>query len=270
MVTNYISSAVIIERITDNYNIQSEDYISKVSSWIFAALRKIGIRQQFITNTIIGEFTDGKFMLPLNVHSVYDVAVNGHPIDYNFSNLNRNQIKLGTTTMPIISFDGKQFNYTENNPYVPTNDNIVNESVYSYESVFGNRYVGRDCTNRIDKLSHIRYNIQNGWIHLSNIDKGNITVLCSEIPYIFDEQLDILFPVIPDNEDLIECLTQYCLWFILMRGYKHPVLSLTANNKFINPSQAFAEGMIAARNSCNALSPNAKKTLSKLLGLNIV
>ena len=63
---------------------------------------------------------------------------------------------------------------------------------------------------------------------------------------------------------------KYCLWFILMRGYKHPVLSLTANNKFINPSQAFAEGMLAARNSCNALSPNAKKTLSKLLGLNIV
>ena len=270
MITNYISSAVIIERIHDNYNIQSEDYISKVSSWIFSALRKIGIKQQYIVNTIHGEFTEGKFMLPVTVNSVYDVAVNGKPIDYDFSNKNRNHIKLGTTIMPIISFDGKQFSYTENNPYDPSGDNIVDDSVQSCLSVFGNRTVGRGTDNRIDELSYIRYNINNGWIHLSNIESGNITIICSEVPYIYDENLDILFPIIPDNEDLIECITQYCLWYILMRGYKHPILSLSTNNPFINPAQAFTNGQMAARNSCNALSHSAKKTLSKLLHINIV
>lgn len=43
------------------------------------------------------------------------------------------------------------------------------------------------------------------------------------------------FPVIPNNGLLIEALTFFCIYKMLLRGYKHPVMNLNASRYGTNP-----------------------------------
>ena len=42
-------------------------------------------------------------------------------------------------------------------------------------------------------------------------------------------------PVIPNNGTLIECIGYYCMYKMLCRGYKHPVMNLQASQYGTNP-----------------------------------
>lgn len=51
----------------------------------------------------------------------------------------------------------------------------------------------------------------------------------------YDEELGCEFPLIPNNGDVIEAITNYCMYKMLSRGYKHPVFNLAASQYGTNP-----------------------------------
>jgi len=50
-----------------------------------------------------------------------------------------------------------------------------------------------------------------------------------------DTDYNLYFPIIPDNQDVIEAMSFYILINILQRGYKHSVYSLESNSPVTNP-----------------------------------
>ena len=56
-----------------------------------------------------------------------------------------------------------------------------------------------------------------------------------ELETYYSEYFKCDLPVIPDNGNLIEAIASYCMYKMLLRGYKHPVLTLQGNNPAINP-----------------------------------
>lgn len=280
MVNKYISSRIIIERIYDDYNIQSDDFVTKVPTWVLNSLREIGVRQSYITKNYELPFNHHRVCIPIEVDKVYGVIINGMEARMNFSNRLYNKESNGNTHM-VVGFKGDVFKDDTNiidlatvpkyntethsnvNPdsLIPYNDGTLSEVLLA-KHINLHYWVSRP-------KSLVTYKINNGWIETS-CEHGMCEILAGSIPYIYDYDLDQLFPIIPDDPYLIKCLTDYCLNMILMRGYKHSVLSLISNNEFINPALAYKNNKLAARNSCNTLSPSAKESLSKLLGRSII
>ena len=56
-----------------------------------------------------------------------------------------------------------------------------------------------------------------------------------ELETYYSDYFKCDLPVIPDNGNLIEAIASYCMYKMLLRGYKHPVLTLQGNNPAINP-----------------------------------
>ena len=258
MVHKYISSKVLIDKIYDEYNIQSDDFIGRLSTWTLNVLKESKIKQTRILENIQVEFVENRAMIPQIVDIVYGVKINDKVAVPVFSD-NIQIKKKYTTDSLVIGYDGNVYPDLKNiisldNP-IESNDDIA----IPEDSVFGIR----EWQHQDD--SPVTYKISNGWIH-TNVEYGTCEIMCGVIPYQYDEELDILFPLIPDNADLKNLIVSYCLKNMLMRGYKHHTLTLQANNRYMNPAMAYDYYMLKARNSCNTLSPSAKKSLSEILG----
>ena len=64
MTHNYISSKHIIDRIYSDYNIQSDDFVSRVPLWTLNAIREIGIKQTYILSNVVMQLVNYKCALP--------------------------------------------------------------------------------------------------------------------------------------------------------------------------------------------------------------
>lgn len=68
-----------------------------------------------------------------------------------------------------------------------------------------------------------------------NFDTDYIVVAILQVETEYSEYYGTELPKIPDNGLLIEAVTDYVMYRMLTRGYKHPVMSLTAASEALNP-----------------------------------
>ena len=275
MVHKYISSKVIIDRLYNNYNIQSDDFVTKLSTWVYNCIRDLQIKQIYIMETYKIPYNNYRIAIPQVVDKVYGVIINGKEATVDFGDKQRiDETLVSGNTHIVMGFDGVVF---------PNDINIIDfGTAEEVPDALPDTIDYYDLNNSIVMSSKLMdllywksrpkdytYKINNGWVHV-NLEAGICELLVGSIPYEYDETLDILFPIIPDDELLIKSITYHCLENILMRGYKHPILALTNNNEFTNPSIMYVKSKVAARNSCNSLSPSAKRSLSILIGSKVI
>lgn len=263
MIHKYISSKVLIEKIYDEYNVQSDDFAARLSTWTLNAIRELRIKQTYILENIEVEFNNNRVFIPQVVENIYGVKINGQIASPIFSNNNILK-KQYTSNALVIGYDGNVYPDKKNILDLDTINPQETDLIITDRNVLGIREWN---LNKINSVT--TYNITNGYIH-TNIEYGTCEIMGGSIPYEYDEELDILFPLIPDDEYLKNAIIQYCLANMLRRGYKHSVLNLQANNRYVNPAQAYEYYTLKARNSCNSISPSAKQSLSKILGLTIM
>lgn len=258
MIINYISSSVIIERIFDEYNIQSSDFVTRLAKWTLNVLREVNVKQLYRLTNIISEIDDYKCQLPEFVNRVYGIKINGVEAELDISNETVKQ-RYSNTPNLIVSFSGEIF---------PSNDNDIYTMIENDNTIIGLEELSKLKYWNFKKTEY-KFSIRNGWIH-TDVKEGTCEILAGSIPYEYNTELDILFPIIPDDENLINAIIQYSLKNMLMRGYKHSILSLEKNNEFVNPAIAYETFKRKARNSCNSLSVSAKNKLSEMLITNII
>lgn len=70
------------------------------------------------------------------------------------------------------------------------------------------------------------------------------------------------YPAIPNNGLLIECIVYYCMYKMLCRGYKHPVMNLQASQYGTNPYYMFTKLKDEAERSI--LNDGINQDVSKL------
>lgn len=118
--------------------------------------------------------------------------------------------------------------------------------------------------DNIGTLTHLKEKYErNGNFIITTFEEGDIVFYGKAYPLEFDEDLNIYFPLIENNEDLIKAINNYILKTILQRGHIIPTLSLKENNEFTNPALKFENLKRVVRNSLLHISSDLRFELHK-------
>jgi len=114
-----------------------------------------------------------------------------------------------------------------------------------------NKYYIKDL-EKYPVSEHTMQSIPNGTIEVS-FETGEVVVHYLKLPSEYDTELEVDVPLVPDNEYVLDALSWYLLYHILLRGYKHPsitweqALEMWENKKW------------SARNRSTSLNPEERE-----------
>jgi hypothetical protein len=129
-----------------------------------------------------------------------------------------------------------------------------------------NQYVSDD----MEMLIHSEHSYQpdnNGYIitTFETSEEGELKFYYKTLPVELDATTSLYFPLIPDDQNLIEALEWYILKRLLERGHKVREFSLTANNEYLNPAMAWDKHKLRARNSVLAMDLDERNEISNMI-----
>lgn len=236
----YISSKVLIAELYNDYNIQSSDFIQRFPIWCANALGYLKIHQAYVDNEIKGDIINNMFQLPDYCRGVDSVIINNKEAVLKFSLFDRDSNKT-INHIPALSPKG-DFNKHEIT-------DVITSPINKYDNP------------KSDEI--IEYWISNNWIH-TNVNHGEIFVKYRSIPYEYDSETNMTFPLIYNDELLKLAIKLYVLKMMLNRGYIHPIQNLRDNNPFTNPALYLEQIRFKVRTSCNKFTKDRREILANI------
>ena len=234
-----INSKVLIAELYNDYNIKSDDFVSRFPTWVVSCIRELKIIQNLIELECKGEFDSYKYLLPFNFETIIDVIVN----------------KDRASLRDESKFDAGNLKSKIKTILVRTPDQIKPPlTLYNTDNLDREK----------EDVQKVQYFISNNWLHL-NIDHGDIVVRYKGFPIIFDSQDNINYPLIYNNELLKKAIKLYVMKMLLLRGYIHPILNLKENNLYTNPALEYDFIRHRVRTSCNKFSNDERSNIAELL-----
>lgn len=241
--TIFISSALIIPDIYNDYNIQSDDFVSRFPIWIANALEELCFIQAFITIEKDINFDNHRCQVPWDFKGCEDIIINNvKAVLKNSADFNKDIISEIIKTVPV---------YTPYTEYKNQNISTVDNENLQYKHTAINNEIPY-------------YYINNGWIH-TNIEYGIIHIRYKALPVVFDSNVNMDVPLIYNNASLKKYLKLYIMKQILIRGYKHPVLNLISNNPYTNPALELDRIKLQTRVACNKFSSDRRENISSVM-----
>lgn len=206
----------IIAKIDNDFNIDHSDWIPRIAAWVIEALSILNCTpKQFVTEKV------------------------------------RVQDKIGYLRCPVNFNEIKMFD--ENDCEIINLTNSKSCGCFPSTGKINNSVVGRDEQIAIPEdpknvsgdyiTTSKRKNsyIAKGFIPLSNnkfeltFNANFVKLKYQTIKSYFSSTYNCELPVIPNNGLLIEAIGFYCMYKILLRGHKHPVMNLQASQYGTNP-----------------------------------
>ena len=80
-----------------------------------------------------------------------------------------------------------------------------------------------------------------------------------------DSTLNIYFPLVPENEYVLDAIDWYILKRIIERGHKVPGYSLEARSEFTNPAIAWEQKRKLARNKITVMDEDEREKISRII-----
>lgn len=223
----------IIAKIDNDFNPDNSDWIPRVAAWVYDAMSILDLLEEEkkrVAIPINDRFGIANCDLGCDDFKLYDK--NGCEI----VKMEKGNCKCGNASPSTGSSQCAEID-SDITPHtmVHTNDNLthpVSQAVYQ-QTKYPPRYNviegSLDRSNGSDK-NYVR--IGRNRIEL-NFDAD---VVYAEVKSIKTESYNgCEFPVIPANGLLIEAIGYYCMYKMLTRGYKHPVMNLQASQYGTNP-----------------------------------
>jgi hypothetical protein len=160
----------------------------------------------------------------------------------------------------------KDFEFNNYKVKIPCNTRMLSAVVYDGKPLQRTTADTFLLTNKIASqyVTPTYYIINNGNIELE-VESGIITIIYSKPPFEWDDVLNMWFPMIPDNIQVIENILWYVLTRILARGYQHSVYNLTQNNGLTNPDMRWRNTIKSARNACNTMDATKRASMADIL-----
>lgn len=229
-VADNVSIERIIAKIDNDFNPDNTDWIPRVAAWVTDALlqldvnltkrkrislpirNRIGISQYNLRNAIIYDKCGNR--IPEATANASDCPCNGSP---STGDLEQTTTASATDTSETICNED-----ANNAPDQMASQQIAPNKYNIYEFELG-------CDKQRNYVL-----IDDTKIEL------NFDTDCIQLEYDFIEtQESELYgcelPMIPNDGVLIEALTYFCMYKMLTRGYKHPVMNLAASQYGTNP-----------------------------------
>lgn len=231
----YTNIERIIAKIDNDFNPNNSDWIPRVGAWVIDALMQLDcVPMKKVTKTFPVKDRICRFDCPLNDNfEVYDKCGNKiREIDSIESCCGSNQINANSP-----STGNRQL--TPSTIDIQTNPNAarVPAATIAY-SRQAKEYPARYNVVEIDAetAAKCRYyaKVNDCTIQLT-FDTDTITLKYETVVTEDCEKYGCELPKIPNNGKLIEAITYYCMYKMLLRGYKHPVMNLAASQYGTNP-----------------------------------
>jgi len=108
------------------------------------------------------------------------------------------------------------------------------------------------------------YDITTDGYITSNLEEGDIKLYIYKYLDDFDQETNVFYPRVPDNEEVLNAIDWYILKRMLERGHVIKGYSLSDNNEFTNPGIAFNLAKKKARNSANSFGLEERELISRL------
>ena len=228
-----ISIEQIIAKIDNDFNPDNTDWIPRVAAWVSDALsqmnvlltkrkrikipitNKIGISPYNLTNAVIYDCCGNR--IPEATAGARDCSCSSSTGEGEQSETTE---PSGATTTEI----------TNNEDANEASDHVVSEQINGQYPARYNVY--EYYLGYKDPRNYVL--IDNNKIELN----FNTNCVQAEFDYIQTEMSSTYgceLPVIPNNGVLLEALTYFCMYKMLTRGYKHPVMNLAASQYGTNP-----------------------------------
>lgn len=227
----YVNSAELIREIYDDYNIASDDFVSRAPAWIYNALDELNFVQAYVEKSTSLNVEEYRCKLPDDFKGLIDIIIEDKKIPLRSPHDNTFESKF----KDIETKDESNHNTTDK----------------SFESISHNKH-------------NVEYYISNNWIH-TNIENATIYLKYKAIPSELDDNLQMYFPLIYNEGLLRRYIKLYIIRQILLRGYKHPVLNLTSNNYVINPALELVNIKQAVRVACNKFNRDRRENIARIL-----
>ena len=245
----YTNIERIIAKIDNDFNPNNSDWIPRVGPWVTDALMQLNCVP---TKKVIKSFpvkdriarTD--CILSDNIE-VYDA--NGcrvKEIDYlEQSCCNNNDKTVSPSTGEReVTPDTITAIVNKNATSVPAETVVFNRQAKEYPA----RYNVVEFDN-VDRNGCRYYAKVNDTTIQLTFDTPSITIKYETADTERCEAYGCDMPKIPNNGKLIEAITYYCIYKMLLRGYKHPVLNLAASQYGTNPYYIWMSTKEEARRS---------------------
>lgn len=218
----------IIAKIENDFNPDNSDWIPRVAAWTIDAMAQLKV-----FNTIKKQRTlsvNDRIAInpcPITEQGLVVYDSNGCKIDKLTSNRRACCSSFTGDKQKAIS-DTVSVNINDNAKYAPTEI-----AEYTNSPKFEDRHNIKDILP-YDSVNRNYIIIGDNKIELS-FDTDKIVIENDELETYYSDYFKCDVPTIPDNGLLIEAISAYCVYKMLLRGYKHPVLTLQGNNPAINP-----------------------------------
>lgn len=230
----------IIAKIDNDFNPDNSDWIPRVGAWCIDAMGMMNVLRK------------ERKRIKLRVKD--RIAYSDCPIDkYNVSIYDANGCKIkaidnhtnsccGNNSPSSTGGESQSIDITPK-----TIDTIYNDQAnYVPDNVQAVTIQSKDYSKRYNVVEQ---NYNNSFVRNYVIVGNNKIELNYDTDCVWIEQDRIIteksslynceLPVIPNNALLIEALVYYCMYKMLTRGYKHPVLNLHASQYGTNPKYEF-------------------------------
>lgn len=86
------------------------------------------------------------------------------------------------------------------------------------------------------------------------------------LPIVYDTQMDIYFPLIPDSPEVKQYLAMYILRLIMIQGYKHPIFTFESRNTNTNIDGIIRIYEKLAKSKINRMSKEEREEIAKSMG----
>lgn len=229
----YINSSVLVAEIIQDYNIQSNDFITRFSNWCVQCLGDLNIYQAYVEKQASLAILGGKVKLPDFYRAIIGVWIN-----------NRKAVPKNPNSEIVLDKDTTKAGFVEARTTEPNDlSSLAYPQTVSSEE--------NKCNKKQDTSKEIEYYISQGWLHTPDLDTATAVVDYLAIPIVYDANLNMNFPIIYNDEILKEAIKLFVLTRMLNRGYKHPIQNLKDNNPYTNPALKYDRIRYRVRTSVN-------------------
>lgn len=235
---NNVSTSVerIIAKIDNDFNPDNSDWIPRVGAWCIDAMGQIGAiktKPKKVNVRVVDRIAHIPYPVEGGDIKVYDI--NGCVIkELDDASCCDGFPSTGESTSETSGSDGIRVTSTMSVANMTKHNQPTEVFAETVNDKYPNRYNYYNYGIKgVDKKRNFVL-IDNNKIEL-NFDAEYICIVIDTIETYYSKVFKCDLPKIPNNAVLIEAITYYCMYKMLCRGFKHPVLNLQASQYGTNP-----------------------------------
>lgn len=209
-----ISIEQVIAKLDNDFNLDNSDWIPRIAAWVIEALSILKCtRKEYKKETIIIQDRIGTL-----------------PVEIDFSKVKMYEVE--GCEIKNLEYELRHCDCECKQSYIGRDEQIaipIDTTKYPTEYVTTSRNQLRGCCkNRYyTPLDNKRFEL--------NFDTNEVIIKYLAIKTIHSNTFNCELPEIPNNYLLLDAITYYCMYKILCRGVKHPVMNLSASQYGTNP-----------------------------------